>query len=96
MPQEELNPHMPTLVLFCTSAMTHIFPEIRLDGVRFVDLLLENTPDQVVEGCPGPSESRGQQVLHGYLGLLSSGTKFDTAQGSLMVSFHKQCSHASY
>jgi pre-rRNA-processing protein IPI1 len=73
------------LLLFTSSALSHIFPEIRVDAIRFVDLMLEISPRLVVSGWIDDSSSvdaegraetsvsggsrHGQQVLRGYLGL---------------------------
>ena len=74
------------LVLFSTSALSHIFPEIRVDAVRFIDILLEIAPDAVVgnwtnsdagssmnqgaETSASGSSSSGRWILEGYLALL--------------------------
>ncbi|TFY52738.1 hypothetical protein EVJ58_g9842, partial [Rhodofomes roseus] len=75
-PQEDLVPHSPVLLLFTTSAQTHIFPEIRIDAIRFLDLFLEHIPDIVTEGWAQSSGSHGRRVLEGYLGVLNAGTIF--------------------
>ncbi|KZT05948.1 uncharacterized protein LAESUDRAFT_726516 [Laetiporus sulphureus 93-53] len=74
-PHEDLVPHTPILLLFTTSAQTHIFPEIRIDAIRFLDLFLEVLPELVTEGWLQPS-SHGRRVLEGYLGILNAGTTF--------------------
>lgn len=80
--QENLVPHASVLVLFTTSAQTHIFPEIRIDAVRFLDLLLEHMPNTVVDGWARPSGAHGRRVLEGYLGILNAGTTFGESGGS--------------
>ncbi|KAI0361212.1 hypothetical protein OH77DRAFT_1443396 [Trametes cingulata] len=76
-PREDLLPHSPVLLLFTTSAQTHIFPEIRIDAVRFLDVFLEYIPDVVTEGWTAQgSGSHGRRVLEGYLGILNAGTSF--------------------
>ncbi|KAL7285185.1 hypothetical protein ACG7TL_000278 [Trametes sanguinea] len=76
-PRDDLIPHSPVLLLFTTSAQTHIFPEIRIDAVRFLDIFLEHIPDVVTEGwTQHASGSHGRRVLEGYLGILSAGTSF--------------------
>ncbi|KZT72744.1 hypothetical protein DAEQUDRAFT_543688 [Daedalea quercina L-15889] len=75
-PQEDLMPHSPVLLLFTTSAQTHIFPEIRIDAIRFLDLFLEHIPDIVTEGWAQGTGSHGRRVLEGYLGVLNAGTTF--------------------
>ncbi|KAI0375373.1 hypothetical protein BV20DRAFT_265919 [Pilatotrama ljubarskyi] len=76
-PQDDLLPHSPVLLLFTTSAQTHIFPEIRIDAVRFLDIFLDYIPDVVTEGWTTEgSGSHGRRVLEGYLGILNAGTSF--------------------
>ncbi|RPD64943.1 hypothetical protein L227DRAFT_591208 [Lentinus tigrinus ALCF2SS1-6] len=76
-PPDDLIPHSPVLLLFTTSAQTHIFPEIRIDAVRFLDIYLEYIPDIVTEGWMQPGGgAHGRRVLEGYLGILSAGTTF--------------------
>ncbi|KAF9044791.1 hypothetical protein BDZ89DRAFT_1058887 [Hymenopellis radicata] len=82
-PKEQLAPHAPSLLLFTTSAQTHIFPEIRVDAIRFLDLLLESAPESVVAGWNEGSNQSGKRVLEGYLGLLSAGTKYGDSEGPL-------------
>lgn len=62
-------------MLFITSAQTHIFPAIRIDAVRFIDVLLDRVPDLIVQNWLQP-DSTGSRVLEGYLGLLNSSSKF--------------------
>lgn len=75
---------MPLLLLFTASAQTHIFPEIRIDAVRFLDLLLEVVPESIVCGWNESGPGHGKRVLEGYLGILSAGTKFGGAEGLSM------------
>ena len=47
-------------MLFTTSALSHIFPEIRIDAVRLLDVLLGVIPEVVIDGWPhvsNPSSS---------------------------------------
>ncbi|KZS93404.1 hypothetical protein SISNIDRAFT_485656 [Sistotremastrum niveocremeum HHB9708] len=85
-PSSLLVPHIPLLLLFTTSAQSHIFPEIRVDAVKLVDILLDIAPDAVCKGWEsvvGPNSSAlsgteghaGQRVLDGCLGLLSVGER---------------------
>jgi pre-rRNA-processing protein IPI1 len=62
-------------MLFVTSAQTNIFPAIRIDAVRILNILLELTPDLVVQNWTAP-ESTGSRVLEGFLGLLSVGSAY--------------------
>ncbi|KAF9785526.1 hypothetical protein BJ322DRAFT_1063691 [Thelephora terrestris] len=80
-PSDNLLPHASLILLFTTSAQTHIFPDIRLDAVRFVDVFLERMPNIVVTGWYDDTSAHGARVLDGYLGLLSAGTKFGEEDG---------------
>ncbi|KAF5313058.1 hypothetical protein D9619_003241 [Psilocybe cf. subviscida] len=75
-PPEDLLPHAPLLLLFTTSAQTHIFPEIRIDAIRFLNVLLECIPSAVTSGWAEGSDAHGSRVLSGYLGILNAGTKY--------------------
>lgn len=79
--KDELTPHAPGILLFATSAQTHIFPEIRLDAIRFLDLFLEFIPHIVVDGWSEPGNTHGKRVLDGYFGLLNAGSKFGENDG---------------
>ncbi|KAJ3895018.1 hypothetical protein GG344DRAFT_39697 [Lentinula edodes] len=73
-PKEDLVPHAPLILLFTTSAQTHIFPEIRIDAIRFLNIFLEYFPEVIVRGWDTANNSSGSRVLEGYLGVLSAGT----------------------
>ncbi|OJA10838.1 hypothetical protein AZE42_00252 [Rhizopogon vesiculosus] len=81
-PKEDLIPHVPLLILFATSAQTNIFPEIRIDAVRFLDLFLQLVPETVVSGWMEENSGHGRRVLEGYLGILSAGTKYGGTEGA--------------
>jgi hypothetical protein len=81
LPQKDLIPHVPLLLLFAASAQTHIFPEIRIDAIRFLDLLLDAVPESVVCGWNESGLGHGKRVLEGYLGILSAGIKFGGGEG---------------
>ncbi|KAG2118443.1 hypothetical protein DEU56DRAFT_142193 [Suillus clintonianus] len=83
--KEDLIPHVPLLILFTTSAQTHIFPEIRIDAVRFLDLFLELVPESVVDGWIQGNPGHGKRVLEGYLGILSAGTKYGDTEGAVQA-----------
>ena len=97
--QTLLTPHAELLLLYTTSAQTHIFLEVRLDAVKFLDLLLTVIPDYVVSGClqcvgqagaeSCTSGGHGQKVLDGYLSLLNVGISRNSANaiGELSVRF---------
>ncbi|KIK28472.1 hypothetical protein PISMIDRAFT_90735 [Pisolithus microcarpus 441] len=74
--KNDLIPHVPQLLLFTTSAQTHIFPEIRVDAVRYLDLFLGVLPEYVVMGWNESGPGLGRRILDGYLGLLNVSTKF--------------------
>ncbi|KAJ2931166.1 hypothetical protein H1R20_g5935, partial [Candolleomyces eurysporus] len=78
-PKENLVPHAQLLLLFTTSAQTHIFPDIRIDAVKFLDIFLETIPQAVVSGIN--SKGHGSRVLDAYLGILNAGTKFGGSEG---------------
>lgn len=84
--QGHLEPHTPTLVLFITLAQTHIFPEIRVDAVRVLNVFLEYIPKSIVLGWDNQRISHGNKILKGYLGLLNVGSKFDQDNG--ISNFH--------
>ncbi|KAH7880643.1 uncharacterized protein C8R40DRAFT_1165590 [Lentinula edodes] len=80
-PKEDLVPHAPLILLFTTSAQTHIFPEIRIDAIRFLNIFLEYFPEVIVRGWDTANNSSGSRVLEGYLGVLSAGTITGDAEG---------------
>ncbi|KDR85071.1 hypothetical protein GALMADRAFT_233681 [Galerina marginata CBS 339.88] len=82
-PLEDLIPHAPLLLLFTTSAQTHIFAEIRIDAVRFLDVLLDCIPESVIAGWCEMTDGHGSRVLGGYLGILNAGTKYGETEGPL-------------
>lgn len=82
--QENLIPHSPLLVLFTACAQTHIFPEIRIDALRFLDLFLEVIPEPLVTGWTEGS-SHGNQILEGYICILNAGTKFGETEGEYTI-----------
>ncbi|KAF7310992.1 Ipi1-N domain-containing protein [Mycena chlorophos] len=79
---DDLAPHSTTLLLFTTSAQTHIFPEIRVDAIRLLNIYLEYIPAAIVAGWDRESAT-GHQVLQGYLGILNAGTSFGDAEGPM-------------
>ncbi|KAJ7181761.1 hypothetical protein C8R43DRAFT_970362 [Mycena crocata] len=82
-PTEDLVPHATALLLFTTSAQTHIFPEIRVDAIRFLNLYLEYIPAATVAGWNQSGTENGSRVLEGYLGILNAGTKFGEVDGPM-------------
>ncbi|PWZ02458.1 hypothetical protein BCV70DRAFT_196701 [Testicularia cyperi] len=49
-PPQLLGPYHNTLLLFTTSALSHIYPEVRLDALRVLDICLELIPDVATVG----------------------------------------------
>ena len=74
-------PHSQILLLFSTSAQTHIFAEVRIDAVRLIDLLLDVIPEEVVAGCFSGTDAKaghGRKVLDGYMSLLNASARLGT------------------
>ena len=75
-----LAPHLPLLLLQTSSALSHIFPEIRLSACQLILLLLEHVPQHVVGSWPASSSSStgsGLNILEGLrlaIGLGGSST----------------------
>ncbi|KAG8928396.1 hypothetical protein FRC03_012359 [Tulasnella sp. 419] len=65
--KENLVPHVAFVLLHITSAMSHIFPEIRVDAVRFLDILLITVPEVF--------SASEQRVLAGYMTILNLRSK---------------------
>jgi pre-rRNA-processing protein IPI1 len=84
--QHDLGPHSSTLLLFTTSAQTHIFPEIQIDAIQFLDLYLDTFPDVVVCGWRDGKSGHGKRILEGYLSILSAGTKLGEGGASCLAS----------
>ncbi|KAA1468193.1 hypothetical protein DENSPDRAFT_833423 [Dentipellis sp. KUC8613] len=80
-PAENIVPHSSLLFLFTTSAQTHIFPEIRVDATRFLDILLDHIPEVVVGERSRNITGHSKRVLEGFLGILNAGTKFGEEPG---------------
>lgn len=74
---EDVVPHASIFLLYTSSAQTHIFPEIRIDAVRLLDLFLECIPETVVSGWDTKVNSHGGRILAGYLGILNAGTIYN-------------------
>ncbi|KAL0068383.1 rRNA processing protein [Marasmius tenuissimus] len=75
--EEDIVPHSSVFLLYTSSAQTHIFPEIRIDAVRFLNLLLESVPEAVVSGWDTTGNTHGTRILAGYLGILNAGTIYN-------------------
>ena len=80
--QDILVPHSNMLLLFTSSAQTDIFPEIRIDAVRFLDIYLEYFPDLLVDGWKDGGHTHGGRILEGYLGLLNTSLMFGDPEGT--------------
>ncbi|KAF9270293.1 hypothetical protein L218DRAFT_992927 [Marasmius fiardii PR-910] len=76
-PPEDVVPHASIFLLYTSSAQTHIFPEIRIDAVRFLNLLLDCIPETVVSGWDTKINSHGGRIMAGYLGILNAGTIYN-------------------
>ncbi|EGG05882.1 uncharacterized protein MELLADRAFT_107239 [Melampsora larici-populina 98AG31] len=84
-PTDLVTPFCSAIVFFASSALAHIFAEIRVDAVQIIDLLLEISPNTVIGGwwsdttSPTNSSSGKAQGQHGrrllqlYLSMLSIG-----------------------
>lgn len=84
-PPDNLAAHSSVLLLFASSAQTHIFPEIRIDATRLITLLLDYIPDAVVAGWSSKHEGHGARILQGYLGILNGGTRFGETDGPMQA-----------
>lgn len=71
-------PHLPLLQLQTSSALSHIFPEIRLDAARLVHLFLEHIPKHITSSWP-TSDSTILEGLRLTVGL--GGDKGASSQG---------------
>ncbi|EIW73638.1 hypothetical protein TREMEDRAFT_67469 [Tremella mesenterica DSM 1558] len=77
-PEETLSPHLPLLLLQTSSALSHIFPEIRITGCQLVSLLLDHIPSHVIGSWP--FSSSGTNVLEGL--RLAAGLGGETGSNS--------------
>jgi pre-rRNA-processing protein IPI1 len=64
-----LAPHLPTLLLYTTSGMSHIYPDVRLDALRTLDVLLAAAPRAVAHGWDA-HDTGAARVMAGYRDLL--------------------------
>ena len=79
-PSTSLQPHAHTLLLFTTSALSHIFPEIRVDASRVLNHLLGHFSTMVVKGWDSDNfvsrhSGSGLRILHALLALLHASPK---------------------
>lgn len=79
-----LAPHLPILLLHATSALSSIFPAVRVDAVRVLGVLLDEGGagcDRIADGWETGSGGRGEggRVLEGLLAVLGVGGKGETA-----------------
>ncbi|KAG6897355.1 hypothetical protein C0992_002281 [Termitomyces sp. T32_za158] len=84
-PKSDIMPHAPLLLLFTTSAQTHIFPEIRIDAIRFIDLFLEHIPRAVTVGWVEDFNGHGLRVLEGPVQATSTASVVLTPNSKLVV-----------
>ncbi|WVQ80727.1 hypothetical protein IAT38_002832 [Cryptococcus sp. DSM 104549] len=89
LPISALSPHLPLLLLQTSSALSHIFPEIRLDACKLVHLFLRLVPSHVVGSWPyQPSNILeglrlavglgGEKGVNSQIGRLTGGAKLVT------------------
>jgi pre-rRNA-processing protein IPI1 len=83
-PTSTLAPHLPVLLLHATSALSSIFPAVRVDAVRVLGVLLDEGGagcDRIADGWETGSGGRGEggRVLEGLLAVLGVGGKGETA-----------------
>jgi pre-rRNA-processing protein IPI1 len=74
--------------LFTASALSHIFPEIRVDASKVLNLLIKFFTTSVVEGWDSENVSLqsvgcGSRILHALLALLHASPKENTDIGNI-------------
>lgn len=76
----ELQPFMPILIMYTCSAMTHIFEDVRLDAVKFMNLWIQIAPDVVVSKF-------WNRIRGNYMSLLSvdASKSSQTSAPSMMI-----------
>ncbi|KAL7417489.1 hypothetical protein BDY24DRAFT_375058 [Mrakia frigida] len=74
LPLATLTPHLPLLLLHTSSALCHIFPEIRIDAVKILGVIMTVCPKECVDGW-GVEGGRGMgvRVGEGLMGVLGLG-----------------------
>ncbi|KAK9897214.1 hypothetical protein P389DRAFT_194842 [Cystobasidium minutum MCA 4210] len=79
LPSIVLQPHHSILLFFATSSMSHIYPDIRLDAVRALNIMLDIFPESIAlpwwgEGTSSKSKNSEDdlpnKVLECYLSLI--------------------------
>ncbi|KAJ3363049.1 Testis-expressed sequence 10 protein [Allomyces javanicus] len=60
---QHIHPFVALFMMYLTSAMTHIFEDIRVDALRFLDLWIEQ--------CPHLLLPHTSQILANYVGMLA-------------------------
>ncbi|TIA82131.1 hypothetical protein E3P89_01275 [Wallemia ichthyophaga] len=77
-PKPSWTPYSSILLLFTASGLSHIFPEVRLDSIKFLDILIDFIPQFVINGwavassSTNPTSIGGRQIIECYLALLSA------------------------
>lgn len=84
-PIRTLTPHLPLLLLHTSSALSHIFPEIRIDAVKIVGILLGVCPKECVDGWV-EGRGLGARVGEGLMGVLGLGGSRDSVSTSQTTS----------
>ncbi|KZO96031.1 hypothetical protein CALVIDRAFT_146689 [Calocera viscosa TUFC12733] len=64
----KLEPHVPLLLLHVLSNMAHIFPEVRIDAIRVLRILLDRVPSAVILDC-SRTQSTGR-ILDAFRSIL--------------------------
>jgi pre-rRNA-processing protein IPI1 len=73
-------------MLLATSAQSHIFPEIRVDSIKLIDVFLDVFPEVVTsEGTNG----HANRVMQGYMGLLVGNAPTSESSTSLYTKEYK-------
>ncbi|CED83304.1 Uncharacterized conserved protein [Phaffia rhodozyma] len=72
LPHSGLIPHLPVIFLHFSSALSHIFPEVRIDAVKSFRVLLEHYPSLCVEGWV-QNRGTGGRAGEGLMGVLGLG-----------------------
>lgn len=75
----QLAPFAPALLLFTTSALSHIATTVRLDALLVLELLLETMPRATTEAwhgaLDGAADGHGKRVLQAFFALLGVGAE---------------------
>lgn len=91
-----LEPYVPLIVLHVGSAMSHIFPDVRIDAVKAIDMCLDVFGEAITAGwegfqapsgiADGPDCEQGARILRCFLTLLGVSTSSNAADASRQAS----------